>query len=334
MILSQKSFSATITTGTVSGSFCVGSSITIPFTYVGTYTIFTAQLSNSSGVFIGSGNPDGLTVLQHITSNGTGSQSITITIPGSIVPGTGYKIRITSSAPPVGGSPTGIFTITANKWLGVSTDWNAPANWCNGMVPDDSTNVLIQTAANYPVITGTKYVNSIMIDTGASLVINSGDTLSIHGALVNNGTFDVTAGTLLMAGSNPQSIDGSEFVSSTIYNLIDSITDVSVLTGLTISNNPLYITGQLSFGADANAILTTNNLLVLVSNASTTASVGEIQEDGDGNAESFINGNITVQRYFEAHRRWRLVTAPMQSLGAPTISAAWQEGGQSIAGSL
>jgi hypothetical protein len=329
--LPKKILANSITTGAVSGSFCVGVNITVPFTYVGTYTLFTAQLSTATGTFV----TPGQTILQSVASNGTGSQSITVTIPRSIAPGTGYKIRIVSTSPPQAGTLTSAFTITANKWLGISTDWNASSNWCNGMVPDDSTNIVIQTAVNYPIITGKSYANSITINNGTSLMIGRGDTLSIHGDLVNNGgTLNVISGTIVMAGSAPQTIDGKEFVSSTIYNLVDSNTDVSAFTGLTISTDSVYITHQLSFGTDANAILTTNNLLVLVSNAISTANVGEIQEDGSGNAQSFIFGNITVQRYFEAHRRWRLVTAPVQSSGAPTINAAWQEGGQSIAGSV
>jgi hypothetical protein len=329
-VLPQKVLSGTITTGTISGSpFCAGETIIVPFTYTGVYTTFTAQLSNPIGSFT-----SGTTNLQSVSSNGSGSQSITVTIPGSAIAGIVYKIRVTSNLPPVVGSPSASFAITPNKWLGISTDWNSASNWCNGIVPDASTSVIIQTASNYPVITGTDYVNGITINTGASITIGTGGILSIHGALSNSGTFDVTAGTLEMSGAVPQSIDGSQFVSSTIYNLIDSNTEQTAFTGLTILNNPINITGQLKFGIDADAILTTNGLLVLVSNDSATASVGEIQEDGFGGPEAFIEGNVTVQRYFPAHRRWRLVAAPVHTSGAPTISAAWQEGGQSIAGSV
>jgi hypothetical protein len=33
-----------------------------------------------------------------------------------------------------------------------------------------------------------------------------------------------------------------------------------------------------------------------------------------------------VERYYPSHRSWRLVTAPVNSSGAPTINASWQEG--------
>ncbi|HSY75868.1 MAG TPA: hypothetical protein VK890_03360, partial [Bacteroidia bacterium] len=39
-----------------------------------------------------------------------------------------------------------------------------------------------------------------------------------------------------------------------------------------------------------------------------------------------IVGNVIVQRYFDSHRRWRFITAPISATGAPSINAAWQEG--------
>jgi len=99
----------TITTGTVTGSpFCAGvSGVSVPFTYTpsanfpnGT-AIFTAQLSNAAGSFAAPTN------LQSVTSNASGSQSISVTIPALTTAGTGYRIRVVSSSPTVNGSDNG-----------------------------------------------------------------------------------------------------------------------------------------------------------------------------------------------------------------------------------
>ncbi|HMG82674.1 MAG TPA: autotransporter-associated beta strand repeat-containing protein, partial [Ferruginibacter sp.] len=327
---------AAIATGVISPTtICAGTSgITIPFTYTPTASFagatFTAQLSDVSGSFA---SP---VILQSVATNSTGSQSISVTIPIATVAGTGYLIRVVSNIPAVTGTASSsVLTITGNTWVGGAsghtTDWNTATNWCSGVVPTVNTNAVIPGSLSfYPNITATSYVDSITISSGASVTVASGGTLSIHGSITNSGTFDATAGAIEMAGASAQSIGGSTFVSSTINNLIDSNTNAS---GLTINTaDPVSITGQLSFGY-TTATLNTNNALVLVSNATTTASIGQIAEVS-GVAQATINGNVTIQRFYQAHRRWRLVTAPVQASSAPTISAAWQEGGQSIAGSV
>ncbi len=320
----------TILTGAISGSpFCAGTSgVTVNFSYTPTINFignsFTAQLSSSTGSFASPVN------LQSVLSNGSGSQSISVTIPGTSGAASKYRIRVVSSTGVIGGNNGANLTIAPDTWLGGSTNWNTASNWCSNNVPDINTNVQIPATANSPNLTSTVYVNNITINSGASVTVASGGTLSVHGTIANSGVLDVTAGTLQMAGSVAQVLGGSMFNTSTINNLVDSNTNASGLS-LT-SGDPLSITGHLNFGY-ATTKLTTNNGLVLISNASTTASVGTIAEDGSGNAQASIVGNVTVQRYYQAHRRWRFITAPVQSSGAPTISAAWQEGGQSIAGS-
>jgi hypothetical protein len=174
--------------------------------------------------------------------------------------------------------------------------------------------------------------NDVTVSGGGLLTIGGG-TLNTGGVITSTGGINAVNGTIAMSGSAPQNIGGSMFTSSTIQNLFNGNSDPT--TGLTINtSDPVNITGQLTLDQNSLPILNTNDGLILVSSASNTANVAPIAEDGSGVAQATINGNITVERYFDAHRRWRLITAPVQSSGAPTISAAWQEGGQSIAGSL
>ena len=107
----QVNVSPTITAGTISGSpFCVtasaGSSVTVPFTSVGTFSgnTYTAQLSDASGSFTA---PVNIGTLVSDANSG----NITATIPAGIATGAGYKIRVISSSPAVVGSSSSAITI-------------------------------------------------------------------------------------------------------------------------------------------------------------------------------------------------------------------------------
>jgi hypothetical protein len=101
----------TITTGTIGGgttAYCVGATgVSVPFTYTPAGNFpngvanFTAQLSDASGSFASPVN------LQSVSSNASGSQSISATIPAGTATGTGYRIRVVSASPTVNGQSNG-----------------------------------------------------------------------------------------------------------------------------------------------------------------------------------------------------------------------------------
>jgi hypothetical protein len=248
----------------------------------------------------------------------------------------GVMLVLAMSLPRVG------FATTYN-WKGTtSKNWNTKTNWSPVGLPAQGDDVIIPASAtNYPTVpagvtTPVLFANNITINatSGTVITIPAGFVLSIGGTITTNGgLIDARFGTINMAGSAPQSIGGSYFVSSTVAGFANS--NLDIVSGVTISDS-FNITGELTLddGSDYS-ILTTNNNLTLVSNASGTAIIEPVDEDpSSGVPIGSIAGNVTVERYYPANRRWRLVTAPVQSSGAPTISAAWQEGGQSIAGSV
>ncbi|MEI9918147.1 MAG: T9SS type A sorting domain-containing protein [Bacteroidota bacterium] len=119
-------FAQVITTGTISPTtYCGGASITVPFTSVGTYgagNVYTAELSNSSGMFPG-------TTLGTLSSSAN-SGSIAGTVPFSTTAGTTYKVRVTSSSP-------ASTSIQASQTLTINTQGiNAPTftgtSFCEG----------------------------------------------------------------------------------------------------------------------------------------------------------------------------------------------------------
>ena len=118
----------TITTGTISGSpFCAGQAVSVPFTVSGTFNagnVFTAQLSNASGSFASPVNIG--------TLNGTGSGTISATIPPGTVTGTGYLIRVVSSNPAITGSSNGV-NLTINAIPATPTvTAGGPTTFCAG----------------------------------------------------------------------------------------------------------------------------------------------------------------------------------------------------------
>ena len=86
----------TITTGTLSGTYCPGTSISVPFAAsnpLPNTVMYQAQLSDSNGNF------------QNTQLIGSGSTSpITAILPSTLIPGTGYRVQIIVQKPATPGS--------------------------------------------------------------------------------------------------------------------------------------------------------------------------------------------------------------------------------------
>ena len=84
-----------VTPGSINSALCAGATVNIPFTVnsalAANNNIFTAQLSNSTGSFANAVNIGSLT--------GKVSATIVATIPANTAAGSGYRVRILSSAP-------------------------------------------------------------------------------------------------------------------------------------------------------------------------------------------------------------------------------------------
>jgi hypothetical protein len=104
------------------------------------------------------------------------------------------------------------FTVSAQTtavWQGGkpgrTTDWNCPANWSEGRVPNEFTQVIIPAGAtHYPVIYYTSApIDALLMEAGTRLTITDGaklavlgetgisDGISVLGQLENNGTLEV-----------------------------------------------------------------------------------------------------------------------------------------------
>lgn len=84
----------------------------------------------------------------------------------------------------------GSIIIPAYTWVGSeSSDWFAPANWSESLVPDASSNVTVEVGSpNNAEINGVAQTNNLIINTG-SLIVKSGSNVTINGDLtgIDNG---------------------------------------------------------------------------------------------------------------------------------------------------
>jgi hypothetical protein len=220
--------------------------------------------------------------------------------------------------------------VTKNgTWLGLTSDWNNPANWCAG-VPTTTTDVFIPLTGSgiYPVVsTATAMARNVNIDAGASVIV-SGQTFQVSGKITNSGgIFNVINGTLELNGTGlPQNIAGSVFHTNTINNLRISNSSGVNITGF---NDTLKLSGLLNFGT-SNAVLNTNGNLTLLSSATRTASVGDMTNNGSNSGNDII-GNVTVERYIPNHAKaWQFLAVPTKG---QTVNAAWQEGNTPLSNS-
>lgn len=233
-----------------------------------------------------------------------------------------------------GNSPCGTVTsTTATITAGTTTTWQGPttgssastatfweleSNWSCG-VPTRVTDAIIPADIldGYPTIksTVTGEVRNLTINSGAfGGYLTVQGKLQVYGTVSNSGTFTATDGTIELAGSSAQTIPASVFDQNTVKNLIIS-NDVT-LAGL------LNLTGYLGFGNVNNKTFATAGFLTLKSTAAATARVADITNNAVNSGNS-ITGSVTVEKYLPSHRRYRLLTSPVQ--GA-TINSTWQEG--------
>ncbi|WP_294821130.1 GEVED domain-containing protein [uncultured Flavobacterium sp.] len=166
--------------------------------------------------------------------NSSTSKTGTITIPQGTAPGN-YRLRVrsqytSSSNPPACGNvsygSTVDFTVTVLPcftWTGaLGTDWATPANWCGNVVPGAADNVTIGVGNNV-IISSNSSVGGLTIAAGASVTIKENATLTVHGALANNGQLIIESNASLVQkeGSTYSGTGSAEVTrkSSPLYRL-------------------------------------------------------------------------------------------------------------------
>ncbi len=310
------------------GPFCSGSSINFLANQViptGDVIKVLWTISPSNGTF----SPNNTSTATSTTLSALAANTYTITCDLYSDAGNGNYF--------LAASKNFTFSVTApGTWLGVNTDWTSTSNWCNGTVPDVSTDVTIPTGrAYYPTISTTASVKNLTVQTGAAalVTVSSGGTLKIAGTVASTNGINSTAGTIEMIGSATQTVRADNFVSNTVGNIT-----ISNTTSSASSSNPsvaisalgsmLNVAGAVSFGNVSNAVLTTNDNLTLLSSATATARIADLTNNS-ANSGNNISGKVVVERYIPGKRAWRLLSAPITKASNVSMSASWQEGGRS-----
>ncbi|WP_298955220.1 PQQ-dependent sugar dehydrogenase [uncultured Nonlabens sp.] len=150
-------------------------------------------------------------------------------------------------------------------------------------------------------LTEMTFVNSIRIDAGATLNLDSNGGFNTLEDLEVNGNLNASDGTIVFSGLNPQFITGNDFELGVleVENDLTTFVDISITELLKVTDN-LTIDGS--------------NKMIIKSNATRTAYVGPVNGS--------ITGNFAVEHYVPAKRSFRFLSPSVTT--ANSIRDNWQ----------
>jgi phosphodiesterase/alkaline phosphatase D-like protein len=215
-----------------------GSTYTFNATSTGFESVGLAIDFNGNANFADSGE---IVALPNYQAGNPQVYTMSVAIPSGATPGS-YRLRIWNREANAGAgtSPCGSYaygsyvdyTIVISApcftWTGTaSTVWSNTANWCGGLLPTSSSDVIIAATSNNPVITtGTAYAHNLTVAEGATLTVATGATLSVDNLLSVNpaGTLTVQDnGALIQGASTTSDVNSGKVVfhkkSSNLFRL-------------------------------------------------------------------------------------------------------------------
>ncbi|MCP4520834.1 MAG: T9SS type A sorting domain-containing protein, partial [Cytophagales bacterium] len=191
-------------------------------------------------------------------------------------------------------------------WTGaVSTDWSECGNWSNGIVPTSTDSLQIANVENSPVITsGTISVLNLVIDEDSKFSLADGATLDVYGDMTNNSDSVQTMGTIILKGTNAQSIKGTGTYN--VHNLtMNNSNGVIVDTDINVS-------GALVI--EESTTLNTDKTITL---KSTVEGTGLLVQNGD----FFKNGNFVCERLINENTSFGNSAQGYRYLASPVTDA-------------
>ncbi len=244
-----------------------------------------------------------------ISPGGSGYFSPTITFTGAPrtyvlllnVYNSAANAGFTLDFTPTAGGPTPISPVSTNAvWTGLTDNLYAtPTNWGDcGSTPSCAVDVTVVPTANgrQPnILAGPiQSVKNLVINTGATLTLQAGATLSVCGNFTNNGNLVCNPGsTIIFAGSSTQTISGNLTGANAFANLV--ITKPNPLFNAIIQND---IDVKENFTTtNANSVFSINGKYMKVggnfSNANGTGTFTGISAGISGSTVEF-NGAINA----------------------------------------
>ncbi|MBS4044495.1 MAG: autotransporter-associated beta strand repeat-containing protein [Chitinophagaceae bacterium] len=215
-----------------------------------------------------------------------------------IISGSGRVTKIGSATL----SLTGANTYTGETTISAGT---LQLNKTGGGTLPATNNITVSSSGNLKISTD-QTLNNLSVASG-TLTVDNGATLTIDGTFTGGGTI-VNNGKIVIKGN-------STFPGAT--TTITAMKDLEFNLAGTISiDKNLDITGTLTVTAGT---ITTNGNITLKSSASATARVAPVL--------GTISGNVTIERYIPANRKWRSVTVPLTGSLNNSIYYNWQNNG-------
>ncbi len=245
-------------------------------------------------------------------------------------------------------------------------EWDATGIGTIGVTPGFPNNVVIDNNTIYNIgdvymtsgIADRALNGTLIIEAGSQLLMGTMDNGSHHfyvgGDVSISGTLQLATGTstdsiagdIYVGGNwtrnaggvfdynaaNPRAVTFNNATSGTITAPSSTgetfayayLSKTSTSAKITLADS-VTITRQL--GLNEGVLDLSNSNLTIISNRNNTASIGTIGTPANVSLPYSGTGRFVIQRFFAAHRSWRLVTAPISSSGiSQTINQAWQEG--------
>ncbi len=281
-----------ITTGTVTPiAYCPNTNVIVPFTSNGTFTagnVFTAQLSDAVGSFA---TPTNIGTLAMSGTNPSGN--IPAGIPPGTPAGTGYRIRVVSSTPPVIGSDNG-------------TDITIyPVPNTSGITPTTSVCVGDNVVYSVTATSGSTYNWSV---TGGTVIAGAGtNSVTINWTTAGTQTITVTETNSNGCPGSPISVTIT--VNTCSVNITTgSISPLSYCAGDGISI-PFTTIGTFSAGNIFTAELSNS-----MGSFATTTTLGTLALSGT-NPSGTISGTIPIGTLGSALYRVRVVSSAPAATG-------------------
>ena len=182
-------------------------------------------------------------------------------------------------------------------------NWSDPFTWDCNCIPTQSDNVFIDPGHTVTVdIDGE--VDSLTVESTATLVMNTPVNLDIIGSLDNNGTMNLVDGSISLIGTTVQTVDGGS--SGITFN--DLIINNTVPSDVNFENATFILNGLMT-PTSGNMNLNSANFIINSTSATTTGRLGIT-----GGAFTY-NGNFTVRRFIPAG------VADYRNLSSPVIGA-------------
>jgi len=338
---------AVITTSKVSGfGYCAGDVIPVTFTYdpISTFALakFTVQMSDISGSFASPVN------LESASQNGTGTQTINVTLPPETLTGTYYRVRVISDVPQVIGSPNSNNLVISGDLTDVTMSSAAAQDIC---VAGSGTALTVEATGGYNVSFQWGYRT---VSGGEITIIEgaTGDTYTPAGSDLGEGiSYIVCTGTTLcgdaivsdevkvtafaegywIGGSsdwnNEANWCGGIPASSSNVIIPSSVSNQPVISGTPEGTcNNLTLNTGTSLTINAGQALTVNgdmsNAGTVTIKSSGLASSGSLIVNGSG------SGNVTYERQLATgdngdYHFFSMPVASNSEANAGTIGTVW-----------